>query len=144
MLLKDILLKKSPKVISVQTGTQVIDAVKVMVENKIGAVIIVDGENIIGIFSERDHLKATATGTPHPGTTIIDDYMTRDLVVGLNSDTVEAAMAMMTEKRVRHLPIMDNEKLVGIVSIGDVVKAVASKQESELRYLKDYVHGVVS
>lgn len=144
MFLQDILAKKSPEVVTVQTGSLVINAVRQMVEHKIGAVIIVDGENLIGIFTERDHLKASATGTPDPGSSIIDDYMTRDIVIGLSSDTVEAAMAMMTEKRVRHLPIMDGSRLTGIVSIGDVVKAVAEKQESELRYLKDYVSGKVS
>ncbi|MCB2213016.1 CBS domain-containing protein [bacterium] len=144
MLLQDLLKGKDVGVITVPTGTLVIEAVRQMVEHKIGAILVVNGENILGIFTERDHLKATAVGTPSPGNAIIDDYMTRDLVVGLLADTAQRAMATMTEKRVRHLPVMDGTKLVGIVSIGDVVKAVVDVQEVELRYLKDYVSGRVS
>lgn len=144
MQLTDILKMKDKTVLSVQTGTRVIDAVRMMVDHKIGAVIIMNGDEVLGIFTERDHLKASAVGSPDPGNAIIDDHMTRDLVVGVPSDTVEHAMTMMTEKRVRHLPVMEGKQLAGIVSIGDVVKAVVKKQEVELRYLKDYVSGVVS
>ncbi len=144
MLLQDLLKGKDVGVVTVPTGTLVIEAVRQMVKHKIGAILVVNGEEILGIFTERDHLKASAVGTPDPGNAIIDDHMTRDLVVGLLADTAQRAMATMTEKRVRHLPVMDGSKLVGIVSIGDVVKAVVDVQEVELRYLKDYVSGRVS
>ncbi|GBE30419.1 MAG TPA: CBS domain-containing protein [Bacteroidetes bacterium] len=144
MLLRDVLKKKSEKVVTVPTGTQVIEAVRLMVEKKIGAILVVNGDNILGVFTERDHLRATATGAPNPGASIIDDHMVRDLVIGLSADTIELTMAVMTEKRIRHVPILEEGKLIGIVSIGDLVKAVVSEQAAELRYLKDYISGGIS
>jgi CBS domain-containing protein len=144
MVLRDVLNSKSKNVVTIPTGSTVIAAVKLMVENKIGAILVVNGDDILGVFTERDHLRASALGNPNPGNAIIDDHMVRDVVIGLPGDTIEQTMAVMTEKRVRHVPVLEDGKLSGMISIGDLVKGLVSTQETELRYLKDYVSGKVS
>ncbi|HEB83484.1 MAG TPA: CBS domain-containing protein [Bacteroidetes bacterium] len=142
MLLRDILERKGPRVISVQPGTTILEAVRVMVENKVGAVLVVNEKNQpLGIFTERDNLRATLNEGIAPAVTTVDEFMTRDLVCGFPTASVEEAMAVMTEQRVRHLPVVAEGLLVGLVSIGDVVKATAEHREAEIHYLKNYISG---
>lgn len=141
MLIRDIIARKGNKVVTVSPGTSVRKGVDTMVQKKLGAVIITKGAEVLGIFTERDNLRITADESVELGNAIIDDHMSKNLVIGLPSDSVETAMAVMTEKRVRHLPIIADGLLVGIVSIGDVVKAVAEKHEAEIHYLKNYISG---
>ncbi len=144
MVIRDVLQHKGSEVLAVESGAKVLEAVQLMVSHKVGAVLVRSGGKPVGIFTERDHLKATVNGSPDPSEAVIDDWMSKELVVGMPTDTVESAMAVMTEKRVRHLPIIDGHELVGMVSIGDVVKAIAEKQEVEIRYMKDYIEGQIS
>ncbi len=144
MLIKDILEKKGTKVHTITPGTSVRQAAREMVEHKVGAVVIAEGSKVLGIFTERDNLRLTSTGPYSPDETPVDNHMTRDVVVGIPSDTIETAMAVMTEKRVRHLPIISDGLLVGIVSIGDVVRAVSEKQKFEIHHLRDYISGATS
>lgn len=140
MILTDILKRKGNRVIHISPGTSIGDAAKVMVENKIGAVLITDDEQRpIGIFTERDNLRVVADKTIDLSSVIVDDCMTRDVIVGMLTDSVEEAMALMTEQRVRHLPIVSEGLLVGLVSIGDVVKAVATKYDREIQYLHNFI-----
>ncbi len=140
MLLRDILQAKGTRLINVPPGTSIHDAVTTMVENKIGAVLVVkDNNEPLGIFTERDNLRVTAAGIDATATPI-DAYMTKDLVCGFPADSVEEASALMTERRVRHLPVVADGLLVGLVSIGDVVKANAEKISTEVHFLKEYIH----
>ncbi len=142
MLLSDILREKGTRVVHVKPGTSVPEAVKTMVENKIGAVLVVDeGHKPTGIFTERDNLRVIANSSGDFNGEIVDNHMTREVVVGEPSDTIEEAMGCMTQERVRHLPVVSEGLLIGLVSIGDVVKAVASKTKQEVRYLKNYIQG---
>lgn len=144
MLIRDILEKKGTQVHTAPPGTTIRQAAKQMVEQKVGAVVIAKGDKVLGIFTERDNLRLTSEGPYSPDETIVDDHMTKDVVVGLPGDSVDNAMSVMTEKRVRHLPILSDGLLVGIVSIGDVVKAKNDKQEVEIRHMKDYISGEIS
>ncbi len=141
MILRDILNRKGTRVVSVKTGATVYDAVSTMVENKVGAVLVVDDSNTpLGIFTERDNMKLSIRENLNLKELTVDDFMTSEnLVVGLPGDSVEEAMKVMTDKRVRHLPVVSDGLLVGLVSIGDVVKAVTDKFVAEIHYLKNYI-----
>ncbi|MCB2200409.1 CBS domain-containing protein [bacterium] len=141
MLIRDILSRKGTKVITVPPETGLREVVDTMLTNKVGAVIIADGSKVLGMFTERDNLRLTADRGVDLNTATVGPHMTSDIVIGLPGDTVESTMATMTEKRIRHLPIMSDGLLVGIVSIGDVVKALADQQEHEIHFLKNYIAG---
>lgn len=144
MLIKNILEKKGASVHTVGTDTTIRTAAKEMRDHKVGAVVISDGDVVKGIFTERDNLRLTAEGPYSPDQTMVKDHMTTDVVVGLPGDTIEQAMAVMTEQRVRHLPILSDGMLVGLVSIGDVVRAVSEKQQAEIHHMRDYIQGATS
>lgn len=144
MLIKDILEKKGTAVHTVLPGTTIRQAAREMIDHKVGAVVIAEGSKVLGIFTERDNLKLTSEGPYSPDQTTIDGHMSKDVVVGLPSDSIEEAMAVMTEKRVRHLPIISDGLLVGLVSIGDVVRATSDKQKAEIHYMRDYISGKLS
>jgi CBS domain-containing protein len=138
--IKSILNKKGNKIVKIASGSTVEAATKIMIESKVGAVLVVNDEfSPIGIFTERDNLKVTANGHLDPKLIRVDDCMTSDLVVGTPEDSVEETMALMTEKRVRHLPIVTDNGLAGVVSIGDMVKSVSEAYKTEIKYLKDYI-----
>jgi CBS domain-containing protein len=140
MNIKSILTKKGNKIVKISTGSTVEDAAKIMIESKVGAVLIVDDQfSPVGIFTERDNLKITAKGDVDVKSAIVDDYMSTNIVVGTPEDSVEETMSIMTEKRVRHLPIITDNGLAGVVSIGDMVKAVSEAYKVEIKYLKDYI-----
>lgn len=140
MLVSDILARKGRNVVTVGPELTILDAVRVLVEHNIGAVVVTDRGEVAGILSERDILRLTAKGPEVVERTRVGDAMTTDVVVGLPTDEVSYAMAVMTNNRVRHLPIMDKE-LVGILSIGDLVNATLDSLEAENRWLRDYVQG---
>lgn len=141
MLIRDILSRKGTKVITVPPETGLREVVDTMLTNNVGAVIIADGSKVLGMFTERDNLRLTADRGVDLNTATVSPHMVKDIVIGLPGDTVESTMATMTEKRIRHLPIMSDGLLVGIVSIGDVVKALADQQEHEIHFLKNYIAG---
>jgi CBS domain-containing protein len=139
MRILDILNDKGGDVVTISPGHTVLGAMKVLVEHDIGAVVVEDDERVGGLLSERDVLRI-ATRDPTGFTdTKVEDVMTTDLVVGVEDDRLDYVMDVMTRNRVRHLPIMRDEQLVGIVSIGDVVNALRRDSESENRYLRDYI-----
>jgi CBS domain-containing protein len=128
-------------VITIQENESMRTAVKLLVEQNIGALVVVSGERPVGIVTERDVLRQVA----RTGAGFLDrkvaEVMTRDIVIGTPEHDVEAAAYTMTEKRFRHLPIMHEGKLAGIVSMGDVVRAQCSLAETEAHYLRDYIAG---
>jgi CBS domain-containing protein len=142
MKIRDILRTKGSEVITVGPDQPVIAAVQILAEHRIGALVVTAGEEIRGIISERDVLNLVAGSPEAVGATPVQDIMTSDLIVGVEDDDLDYVMNIMTNNRVRHLPIVDHGRLVGIVSIGDVVNEVRRSVESENRHLKDYIHGV--
>ena len=116
-------------------------AVGTLVEHNIGALPVCDGTGaLVGIITERDVLRLCAREHPQEIMQLtVGEVMTRDLVIGVPDDDIEYVMRVMTERRIRHLPILEEQKLVGIISIGDVVKAKMDESSTELRFLRDYV-----
>ena len=137
----DILRRKGNAVWSTSPGSTVFEALHEMAERNVGALLVLDGVELRGIFSERDYARKIILAGKASKETAVSDIMTHDVVtVGL-AETVEMCMALMTEHRCRHLPVMDEAKLVGLVSIGDVVKAIMTDQESTIHQLEDYIVG---
>jgi CBS domain-containing protein len=135
----EILQEKSGDVIRIDGGATVFDAVKAMVEANVGALLITDGERITGIFTERDYLRRIAVEGRRSRDTIVSDVMSSPVLVVTQETTVEEAMALMTDKRIRHAPVVDESGLAGIVSIGDLVKFTSKQQSYQLQYLTEYI-----
>ncbi len=142
MKIRDILRTKGNDVICVAPDQPVVAAVKILSEHRIGALVVRSGEEIRGIVSERDLLNLVARDALAVAGARVEEIMTSDLIVGVLDDEIDYVMAIMTQNRIRHLPIVTDGRLDGILSIGDVVNAVRKSVESENRHLKDYIHGV--
>ncbi len=143
MRIQDILDSKGDHVVTTSPNGNVTDAMEVLNEHNIGAVVVVEGDSIRGILSERDVLRLGARGPELLSTTTILETMTRDVIVGLPEDEIHEAMGVMTQNRIRHLPIVSDGQLVGIVSIGDLVNACWIEAADENQHLKDYIQGGV-
>lgn len=142
MRIRDILKSKGRDVITVGPDQPVLAAVRVLSEHRIGAVVVRRGDELLGILSERDVLNLAAGDPARLSTASVAELMTRDLITGSQDDELNHVMNVMTENRVRHLPIIDDGQLAGIVSIGDVVNAARRSVETENQHLKRYIHGV--
>lgn len=117
------------------------EALQMMAEKNIGALPVVDQGKLVGIFSERDYARKVILRGKSSKSTLVKDLMTTKVYWVKPSRSIEDCMFLMTEKRIRHLPLMENNQLVGIITIGDVVKAMISQQESTIRDLQDYITG---
>jgi CBS domain-containing protein len=135
----EILEEKSGEVIRIDGGATVFDAVKAMVEANVGALLITEGEKITGIFTERDYLRRIAVEGRRSRDTIVSDVMSSPVLVVTRDTTVEEAMALMTDRRIRHAPVVDEGALVGMISIGDLVKFTSQKQSFQIQYLTEYI-----
>jgi len=129
-------------VVTIEPDQSVLAAVRVLSEHRIGALVVRRGDEVVGILSERDVLNLVAGDPSTLTNTPVRDAMTSNVIVGVAEDDVDYVMSIMTNNRIRHLPIMDDSRLIGMVSIGDVVNAVRRSVEAENRHLKDYIHGV--
>ena len=142
MKVKDILKTKGPEVITIGEEKKIKDALTSLVKNNIGSLIVINGDGkIVWIITERDILNECHKNDGILGDHIVKDIMTKDLIIGEADDGIESVEAIMTENRVRHLPILSQKRLVGIISIGDVVKGQIQESKVENRYLKDYIEG---
>ena len=120
----------------------VYDALTMMAEKNIGALLVLDQDNLVGIFSERDYARKVVLKGKSSRDIQVSEIMT-DRVVFIQPDqTVEECLALMTDKKVRHLPVMEDDKLIGLISIGDVVKGVISDREFTIEQLENYITGV--
>ncbi len=135
----EILEEKTADVIRIDGGATVFDAVKAMVEANVGALLITDGEKITGIFTERDYLRRIAVEGRRSRDTVVRDVMSSPVLVVTQETTVEEAMALMTDRRIRHAPVVDAGALVGMISIGDLVKFTSQKQSFQIQYLTEYI-----
>jgi CBS domain-containing protein len=137
---KDILAVKGSRVITVEQSCTVLDAMTTFSVNRVGSLLVVDKNGkILGIIGARDVLMAVINHLDTIKTLTVDKIMTTDLIVGTLDDKVDYLSAVMTENRIRHIPIFDNKELQGLVSIGDVVKAQLKEKDVENKYLKDYI-----
>ena len=142
MRIRDILRAKGDDVVSVAPDQPLLAAVRILAEHRIGALVVRSGDEIRGIISERDILNVAAGEPRRLEQLAVAEAMTEDVIVGVPDDDLDYVMNIMTQNRIRHLPIVVDGRLEGIVSIGDVVNAVRRSVESENRHLKDYIHGV--
>ncbi len=139
---RDLLKEKDSKVICISQDRTIYEAIKTLMKHNIGAVLVLDKEErLIGIFTERDILKETVRRNDHIKRTRVRDVMTTDLIIGLPDDDVNYLMGIMTENKIRHIPILEDGKVCGIISIGDLVKTQLHDARYENRYLKDYIMG---
>lgn len=143
MRIREVLDRKGDSVVTIEPDRTVHDAMRILVENNIGSVIVTRDGSTVGILTERDVLRLGAANPESLASTLVGEAMTRELVVGVADDLVEYAASVMTSNRIRHLPIMDGERLTGVLSIGDVVNALKQEKEVENRYLRDYIQGAV-
>ena len=140
--IRQLLQTKGHDLWSARPDTSVYDALQRLDEHSIGALLVLDGDDLVGIFSERDYArKVVLKGKTSRGTTI-GEIMSRRVSCVRTDQTIEECMALMTDRRIRHLPVLEDEKLVGVISIGDVVKAVISEQEFVISQLENYITGI--
>ena len=137
---QQILARKAHRLLSVAPDATVFDALTLMAEHDIGSLIVLDGERLTGIFSERDYARQVALLGKSSKETRVRDIMTHKVLCVRPDQTVSECMALMTEKRVRHLPVLDHKKVIGVISIGDVVKEVISGQQLMIEELEHYIH----
>lgn len=141
MKIKDILKAKGTHVETIASNDTIRQAMDKIIKKQIGALLVMEKNGLEGIITERDIARLIHKEGEKAFANIIGDTMTRRLIVGLPNDDVDLAMALMTNNRFRHLPVMDGPKLVGIISIGDIVKAQVKNLQIENRYLMDYITG---
>lgn len=144
MNIRSILARKGHEVVTSSPDETVLEATRTLVGRDIGAVVVVDGDRILGILSERDVLRLTARSPEALATVSVGEVMTSDPVTARPGDGINHVMNLMTNHRIRHLPVVDDGRLRGIVSIGDVVNALRTEVESENRHLRDYIQGVTA
>jgi CBS domain-containing protein len=140
MKIRDVLKAKGSQVYSIDPQRTVREALALLVGFRVGALLVVDADgHPVGIISERDVLRECHQDGAPLERILVRDAMTRDLLVGVPDDDLAYTMAIMTHNRVRHLPVVDGDRIAGLISIGDVVKACLEETEYENRYLKEYI-----
>ena len=143
MTIRNVLRNKGAEVHCIRSNQTVEDAVQALVENNCGSMLVCNpdcSESMVGIITERDILRITAAKMAPLNEILVEDVMSKDLIVGSPSDTVAEVMGLLTKHRIRHLPIVEGGVLKGLISIGDVVKAQFDELAMENHYLKSYIH----
>jgi CBS domain-containing protein len=137
--LAEILEEKGNEVLEIDAEASVFEAVKRMVEANVGSLLVTDGGSIAGIVTERDYLRRAALEGRADKETAVREIMTAPLVVATPDTSIDECMALMTDRRIRHVPVVEDGKVVGLVSIGDLVKFKSKQQSFEIQYLTDYI-----
>jgi CBS domain-containing protein len=139
-LVRDILQSKGHDVWSIRPEAFVFDAVKMMSERSVGALLVMEGDKMVGIITERDYARKVILAGKSSKQTQVKDIMTQRVLWVAPERTIEECMALMTDKKVRHLPVVENTQVVGIVSIGDLVKAIIAEQQVIIDQLQNYIN----
>ncbi len=140
-IVRDLLKIKGDQVWSAAPGTSVKEALQLMADKNVGALVVLEGEKIVGIFSERDFARHMVGVETLPETMLVKHMMTQPVFFANPDQTVDECMAVMTVKHFRHLPVLEDDKLIGLISIGDVVKQLISEKETTIKGLEDYILG---
>jgi len=138
---RDLLSRKGSSTATIHPNQTIYQALHLMARQNIGALLVVEGGNLLGIFSERDYARKLALNGKNEHNTLVGEIMARQITSITPDDTVENCMKLMTDKRIRHLPVLQGDKLVGIVSIGDVVKGMIDQQQTTINHLETYISG---
>ncbi len=141
--INQLLMQKGRDIITISPQTTVFEAIQLMDLKNIGSLLVLNAHGkIAGIFAERDCFRKVVLAGKSPNDVQVRSVMTKKVIYASPEDTVDECMALMTQKRIRHLPVLDgNEKIIGIISIGDLVKFVASEQDAMIRNLEKYIEG---
>ena len=137
----DILTEKGREVLKIDADAFVLEAVERMVKENVGSLLVTEGDDVAGIITERDYLRRVAVEGRSEQETSVREIMSSPLIVVTPQTSIDECMALMTNKRIRHLPVVDDGELAGIVSIGDVVKFQSRNQDYEIQFLHDYIAG---
>jgi len=138
--LKQLLEAKGREVYAIEPGARVFDALKLMADKGVGALIVTEGGRISGVISERDYARKVILLGKSSHELQVRDIMTSKVITVHPGQSVEECMALMTEKRIRHLPVAEGERLIGVLSIGDLVKEVIAAQRQTIEQLESYIH----
>jgi CBS domain-containing protein len=141
MKLKDIIKVKGSTVFSIDPDKTVKDAVDMLITYNIGSLLVTENARPVGIFTERDILRVVVSSADRLAEIPVREVMSRDLIISQLEDEIGDAMHVMTSKRIRHLPVLADDRIAGMVSIGDLVKSQHDEKEVTIRYLKDYITG---
>jgi len=136
-----ILHRKSGEVFSISPDAMVFEAIEIMDNKNVGALLVMEGEQLIGMISERDYTRKVMLRGKRSRETKVAEIMSANLTVTHPREPVEKCLHLMTDKRIRHLPVLDGDKVVGVISIGDLVKWVISCQSATIAHLESYIHG---
>ena len=139
--ISEILRGKGADVLKIDASATVFDAIKKIVDKNVGSILVTEGEEVVGIMTERDYLRKIIVLGRTSHETLVNEIMTSPLVYVTPETTIEESMAIMTDRRIRHLPVVENEDVVGIISIGDLVKFQSREQSFQIQYLTDYISG---
>ena len=139
--IKQILDTKGYAVWSIHPQESVFAAIQQMAEKEVGALVVLEGDAVVGIISERDYARKVTLKGRSDRETAVQDIMTPDVIFVRLDQSIEECMSIVTERRIRHLPVLDNERLVGIISIGDLVKTIIAEQQFIIEQLEHYISG---
>jgi CBS domain-containing protein len=140
-LVRHLLEVKGTEIISIGKEASVFDAIQLMAERSIGSLLVLDGARLLGIVTERDYARKVILKGRSAKTTEVREIMTTDVVSAATGQTVNECMTLMTERRIRHLPVVEDGEVLGVISIGDLVNAIISDQQEEIEQLEQYISG---
>ena len=139
--ISEILRGKQTDVLKIDASATVFEALKKVVEQNVGSILVTRDDEVVGIMTERDYLRKIAIFGRTSHDTLVGEIMSSPLIYVTPETTVEESMAIMTDRRIRHLPVVENDEVVGIVSIGDIVKFQSREQSFQIKYLTEYISG---
>jgi CBS domain-containing protein len=139
-IIKDLLLSKSRKLITVSSAASIFDALKIMAESNIGCLIVLEGDKYVGIFTERDYARKIILEGRSSDTTTVNEIMISDVPKLNSNDTIELCSKIMTEKTLRYLPVFENNQLINLISQGDIIKYTIDSQKSLIEHLQNYMN----
>ena len=140
-LVKHLLDAKGRHVIAISLDSSVFEAIKIMADKSIGSLVVMEDEKLAGIVTERDYARKVIVKGRSSKSTRVAEIMTADVVTTSSAETVDKCMAVMTELRIRHLPVLEDNRVIGIISIGDLVQAIIADQKEEIEHLEHYISG---
>jgi CBS domain-containing protein len=140
-LVKHLLDDKGDDVISIAPVASVFDAIKLMADRGVGSLLVMNGGTMLGIVTERDYARKVILQGRSSETTPVEQIMSTEMVTAAPGQTVKECMTIMTERRIRHLPVVAGDQVIGLISIGDLVQAIISDQQQEIEQLEQYISG---
>lgn len=140
-LVQHLLDSKGREIISITADASVLDAIKMMADRAVGSLLVMQGDELLGIVTERDYARKVIVKGRSSKSTEVGEIMTAKVCTATIEDTVNSCMTVMTERRIRHLPVVDDGTVIGMISIGDLVQAIISDQQEEIEHLEHYISG---